>query len=265
MRSGRTLKMNGQTIVDLLGRNKEVATITAADIAELKVEIAEMGKAPATVNRKLAALSRMLHVARDNGIIQFVPPFRWNEEEKTKFRYLDDKEEAALLAYWKLAGREDLQQLSTLLIDTGARCYSEMIPAKWEDFGPGFRTVTFWHTKTNRPRTVPLTKRSREIIAERHRLRGDKAGPFTGLNKNNMKGWWEKMRETIGFHDVTPHTLRHTCCTRLVHGGVDIKRVMEWMGHNNVTTTMRYMQIRPTSLEEVLHVLEGPDNGLEAA
>ncbi|WLR94079.1 tyrosine-type recombinase/integrase [Shinella zoogloeoides] len=56
--------------------------------------------------------------------------------------------------------------------------------------------------------------------------------------------------------DVTPHTLRHTCCTRLVLGGVDVKRVMEWMGHTAIVTTMRYMQIKPTSLEEIVHVLE---------
>lgn len=69
----------------------------------------------------------------------------------------------------------------------------------------------------------------------------------------------EAVRHTanVGRRRIPPD-LRHTCCTRLVLGGVDIKRVMEWMGHNNVSTTMRYMQIRPTSLEEVLHVLE-PD------
>ncbi len=38
---------------------------------------------------------------------------------------------------------------------------------------------------------------------------------------------------------------------------MDIKRVMEWMGHSAIVTTMRYMQIKPTSLEDVLHVLEG--------
>ncbi|QNR64906.1 tyrosine-type recombinase/integrase [Rhodobacter capsulatus] len=42
----------------------------------------------------------------------------------------------------------------------------------------------------------------------------------------------------------------------MVLGGVDIKRVMTWMGHSTISTTMRYMQIRPTALEDVLHVLE---------
>lgn len=68
---------------------------------------------------------------------------------------------------------------------------------------------------------------------------------------------WDAMQEALGLEDVTPHTLRHTCCTRLVLGGVDVKRVMEWMGHSTILTTMRYMQIRPDALADVLHVLEG--------
>lgn len=51
--------------------------------------------------------------------------------------------------------------------------------------------------------------------------------------------------------------MRHTCCTHLINGGVHIKRVMEWMGHSTMSTTMRYMQIRPDSLDEVVAVLEG--------
>lgn len=29
------------------------------------------------------------------------------------------------------------------------------------------------------------------------------------------------------------------------------------LGHSAITTTLRYMQIRPSALEDVLHVLEG--------
>lgn len=87
--------------------------------------------------------------------------------------------------------------------------------------------------------------------------------PFLASNTDtHMRDRWETMREAINLNDVTPHVLRHTCCTRLVLGGVDVKRVMEWMGHDAIVTTMRYMQIKPTSLEEIVHILErNPDNG----
>ncbi|MFT4160912.1 tyrosine-type recombinase/integrase [Shinella sp.] len=252
-----TLTANGRHVCEFFGRNKPVADITAADIAEMKLHFAEQGLAPATVNRKAAALSKMLSIAKDDGVIDAIPRIRWATEEKTRFRYIDEREERALLAYWEANGMHSMRELCVLLLDTGARCFTEMIAARWDAFGPGFRTVTFWHTKTNRPRTVPLTKRSQAIIGRLHRLKSHRTqGPFTGFKKSTMRNAWDTMREVLQMQDVTPHTLRHTCITRLILGGVDIKRVMEWAGHTNVATTMRYMQIRPSALSDVLHVLE---------
>lgn len=261
MRAGRSLTRNGRHVVEYFGRNKRVEDITAAEAAEMKVHFAEQGLTPATVNRKVAALSKLLKVAKDNGIVVNVPRLRWNKVEQTKFRYLDDKEEKALLAYWENMGYDDLHDLTVLLIDTGARCFSEMLPVKWDAFGPDLKTVTFWHTKTNKPRTVPLTKRCQAILGERFKNKNRRAvderwGPFAGFSSGSMRSRWDTMREALHMDDVTPHTLRHTCCTRLVLGGVDVKRVMEWMGHTAIVTTMRYMQIRPNSLEEIVHVLE---------
>ena len=140
------------------------------------------------------------------------------------------------------------------------------VPVKWDEFGPNFSSVTFWTTKTDKPRTVPLTKRVRAILKARKEKSPHWPGPFTGVSKggrdetgttqNNMRTRWDTMREITGLHDVTPHTLRHTCCTRLVLGGADVKRLMTWMGHSAIVTTLRYMQIRPSALEDMINILE---------
>lgn len=39
--------------------------------------------------------------------------------------------------------------------------------------------------------------------------------------------------------DFSPHTLRHTYCTRMAENGVDIKVLQELMGHANITVTMQ--------------------------
>lgn len=266
LKSSKTAKKNGSDVVDYFGRKKEVEDIGAKEMAEMKAHFASSGLAPATVNRKGAALSRLLHIAKDVGVISDVPKVKWMAEQKTKFRYVDATEEAVLLAFWKAKGNADLHDLCVLLIDTGARCFSEMLPVQWDAFGPKFSTVTFWHTKTNQPRTVPLTARCRAILRDRKAAHPKSSGPFSGvshggrelnLSKNTMRHQWDDMRSVTGMDDVTPHTLRHTCCTRLILGGADIKRVMSWMGHTTIATTMRYMQIRPTALEDVLHILEG--------
>lgn len=263
-----TASRNGESVVKYFGANKPTEDVTSVDIAEMKAHFAEKGLTPSTVNKRVAAISKMLRVAANAGVINRVPVINWSRTVKTKFRYLDDQEERAMLAFFRAVGDPDMVDLCTLLVDTGARCYSEMLPVEWNAFGPGFSSVTFWNTKTNQPRTVPLTKRCREIL-ERRQRGVKRRGPFRGadrvdpndpqvLTMRTMRHRWDRLREGVeGFHDVTPHTLRHTCCTRLVLGGVDIKRVMTWMGHTSIATTMRYMQIKPTSLEEVVHVLEG--------
>ncbi|WP_158409545.1 tyrosine-type recombinase/integrase [Devosia psychrophila] len=256
LKSAKTAGINAKTIVEHYGRHKRLAEITAADIAELKIDLAETGLSSATVNRKVAALSKLLKVAHEAGAIPAMPAIRWNREEKTKYRYLDTTEERVLLNYWIASGHEDMHDLTALLIDTGARCWSEMRPVRWDAFGPNFSSITFWLTKTGKPRTVPLTKRSRAILAQRKKLMPGTLGPFAGLHRSTMVERWRQMKGVLSYEDVNPHTLRHTCCTRLVLGGVDVKRVMEWMGHSSINTTMRYMQLKPSGLEDVLHVLE---------
>ena len=255
-RAGSTQIKNGQHVVEYFGRNKNIAEITSVDIAEMRVAFMEKGNAPATANRKAAALSKMLRTAHDSGLLDRMPKFNWSPEGKTKFRYLDDKEEQILLEYWDTMELEDMRDLTVLLIDTGGRCFSEVVPLRWDALGPDFKTVTFWQTKTNKPRTVPLTQRSQAILKKRHVTRNQRYGPFASFKKRATRDRWDAMRVALGFQDVTPHTLRHTCCTRLVLGGVDVKRVMTWMGHSNIATTMRYMQIKPTALEDIVGVLE---------
>lgn len=263
MRSASDAIRNGQHVVDYFGTKKAVAEITSAEIDLMMEDFAGRGMAAATVNRKVASLSKMLSVAQRVGVIKDLPQIDWNPEVQTKFRYLDDTEERVLTAFWVGQNNPAQADLCTLLLDTGARCFSEMIPVKWDHFTKDFASVTFWDTKTSKPRSVPVTKRCREVLRKRHQTGAGAAGPFysagrglPAINKNTMRHQWDTMRAVTGLRDVTPHTLRHTCCTRLVLGGVDIKRVMTWMGHSAITTTMRYMQIRPSALEDVLHVLE---------
>jgi hypothetical protein len=42
-----------------------------------------------------------------------------------------------------------------------------------------------------------------------------------------------------GDDQVVPHILRHTCASRLVQGGIDIRRVQMWLGHQTLQMTMR--------------------------
>ena len=40
--------------------------------------------------------------------------------------------------------------------------------------------------------------------------------------------------------NVTPHTMRHTFCTRLANAGMNPKALQYIMGHSNITMTLNY-------------------------
>jgi len=258
-KSSQTLGKNGKDVVAFFGHNKSPSSITSQGISQFKAYLAQERAKPATINRKLSALSKLLKVGYGMGLVDRMPLINWEREEKTKFRYLNEDEQGQLLDYWLDLYHIDMYEFCVFLLDTGARL-SEALHVVYEQGNP---SITFWKTKTGKPRTVPLTKRCLDILNQAMKtkpLLTQQASPrlqiFSHLSRAAIRRDWTKMQKDLNWPDVTPHTLRHTCCTRLVSRGVDIKRVMEWMGHSNITTTQRYMQISPQGLADVVHVLE---------
>lgn len=57
---------------------------------------------------------------------------------------------------------------------------------------------------------------------------------------------------------ITPHTLRHCFCSRMVEAGTEIKVLQEIMGHSNYQTTMDiYTQISPSIKLNAVQMAEG--------
>jgi site-specific recombinase XerD len=46
-----------------------------------------------------------------------------------------------------------------------------------------------------------------------------------------------------GLEHVTLHQFRHTCASDLLEGGVHLPAVQQWLGHQTITTTVRYLHI----------------------
>ena len=49
---------------------------------------------------------------------------------------------------------------------------------------------------------------------------------------------------------MTPHVLRHYCASELYLDGVDLISIQEMLGHASVATTMRYIHVHRTRIED---------------
>jgi len=56
---------------------------------------------------------------------------------------------------------------------------------------------------------------------------------------------------------VTPHTLRHCYATHLLEAGVDLVTLQRLLGHNQLSTTLRYLHLRSEHLARLPGLLEG--------
>ncbi|MBC8717799.1 site-specific integrase [Ochrobactrum sp. Marseille-Q0166] len=212
----------------------------------------ERGNSNATINRKMAALSKLLRKAHKMGDIYNLPEFIRQKERAGRIRFLEYEEEKRLFAAIKTRC-VDSYRLSVFLVDTGCRL-GEAIGLTWNDIQE--HRTTFWLTKSNRSRTVPLTKRAKKATDIAHeRLKG----PFSMLNQVRFRQIWNEAKLEVGLgtdDQVVPHILRHTCASRLVRGGIDIRRVQMWLGHQTLQMTMRYAHLATHDLDSCVKVLE---------
>ena len=58
-------------------------------------------------------------------------------------------------------------------------------------------------------------------------------------NKEEELDAVEEFRDPVLLPSFTPHTLRHTFCTRMAENGMDVKVLQEIMGHANISVTMQ--------------------------
>lgn len=222
----------------------------------------ERGNSNATINRKMAALSKLLRKACKMGEIYSLPEFRRQKERQGRIRFLEQEEEERLFRAIR-AIDEDSYRLSVFLVDTGCRL-GEAIGLLWNDVNQ--LRATFWLTKSGRSRTVPLTRRAKQavFIPQKTHLKG----PFSMLNQQRFRAVWNQAKSDVGlaFDDqVVPHILRHTCASRLVQGGIDIRRVQMWLGHQTLQMTMRYAHLATHDLDSCVKVLEQPYGRFEEA
>lgn len=66
------------------------------------------------------------------------------------------------------------------------------------------------------------------------------ASSYESMFKGLVKKYNKQHKEDEALPNITPHTLRHTFCTRLANAGMNPKALQYIMGHSNITMTLNY-------------------------
>lgn len=249
----------------------EFRQVTRAHVIAWRRSLEEKALSPATIRRKLSALSDLFDYLCAQNSIAINPvrgvdrPAEGANEGKTP-AISDDQARALLNAPDPntLKGKRDRAMLAVMLYHGLRR--AELCALKVGDISPrrGIMTLTV-HGKRGKIRYLPIHPKALGLIHDHLEATDHQSTPTAAIFRpvQTQTGPLEKsltggsiyrnvvMRyaKAVGITvaDFGPHALRATAATNALENGADIAKVQEWLGHSDISTTRLYdkRQSRP--------------------
>lgn len=246
-----------QQVVDYFGPDLPIEAITTDDFVRMRNYFLALGNKPATVNWKATTLQSMLADALQYGHIKAIPKLpKRLKMDNTKDRVFEDREVVAFCTYLQAIGQEEAAHLLVFLCEVGCR-FSEAERLTGRDVDLQNNRVTFWKTKNQKPRTTPLTPRA--VDAVRPFMPAVKSHRIWRLRYKQFQHQFDKTKYALGLvhdHELTIHSARHTCATRLVRSGASLLQVMQWGGWRSLNSVQRYAHVDLQALEAAAKLVQ---------
>jgi len=252
-------------LIPLLG-DRTLNAIGNEDVQELKHRLKH--KAPKTVNNVLSVLNVVLKSAVEWALIERVPcTIRLLKTPKTSAQYHDFETYERLV---EAAQRLDDRTALIVLLggEAGLRC-GEIMALEWSDVDLNKRQLTVersdWKgyvnsTKGGRVRYVPMTVRLAHALRTHRHLRGRRVLCQDDGTPMTQKIVQDHVRRAAQLANVQPgvHILRHTFCSHLAMRGAPARAIQNLAGHQDLSTTQRYMHVSPAVVEDAIRLLDQP-------
>lgn len=201
-----------------------------------------------TINKRVGIIKRCFafYGIKDHYIFT-IEKFK---EKKRSFEMISDIKLKRIITHIGLLD-EDIgnnllyQGIIYILINTGVRL-TELYNIEKKNVNINQNEILLTKTKNGNDRFVyfrPIIKPIiKKLMKEKHqhkyllhnRLKN------RAVNYSDVNYLFKKIKKELKIRKLHAHMFRHTFATKLLQNGVDIKTVMELMGHNNLSTTQRY-------------------------
>ena len=247
--------------------NKEPLTLQSDQIKEFIYHISKEIK-PQTQARIISGLRRFYDYLILEELIE-INPMKNIETPKIGVHLpttLTLKEIDKMISNIKLTSKTGIRNVAIieLLYSCGLRV-SELVNLKVSDlfFKESLIKVT---GKGNKERFVPISVLSQEYInnylneiRKHHKIKKNFEDTLflnergTNLSRNMIFIIINKLKKQSNINKkIGPHTLRHSFATHLIENGADLITIQKMLGHENITTTERYLHVNKKHLIDSL-------------
>lgn len=214
--------------------------------------------APATVNRRVALLSKVFRLAieewdwaRDNPChVRALP------ENNERDRLLSEVEQAALNEALSAHSEPSLYPFVLVALYTGMRA-SEVQRLRWEDLDTETGHIQIKQSKNKEKRSVVVGGAALELLKnwrQSHALRWKGyvfGNSTTGTAPYNYQAHWKQAKEAAGVEDFRFHDLRHAFTTAALRAGMNPVMVQLVTGHKSSQMLKRYSHLTKDVAEQV--------------
>ena len=240
-------------------RTRAIGSYTDDDLYDFMDHLKEEGLSDSTVNRYLAAYSRLFKKAVNKKLMSYAPKVEWKAIEPGRPRFYTDQEVDDLVEFFLDSDHPWMADFVIFALNTGMRV-GEILsinhPQPKKTIGtisPCGNYIDLKKTKNGEERTVPMNASAKEALRN---LDNCPSGPWTN---RKFYDTWKAAKECLapGDDHFVFHVLRHTCATRLaMEFSVDTLIVGTILGHKSIATTKKYVHAKKENLATIMSKLE---------
>jgi integrase/recombinase XerD len=157
---------------------------------------------------------------------------------------------------------EPAHTILALLPSTGLRIGEVTALRRTDIHAQGDRYYFRFRGKGDKERIVPLNRAAERILFSYMEAKQPKDWLFTGYSESPIgqhairkytRAMSDKYPDLTG---LSPHVLRHTFATMALRNGIDLKNLQVLMGHENISTTQRYLHPSLEDLQDAIDRLD---------
>jgi len=242
---------------------KKPEDIDNLDIRSFLSSLHQKGMKKGTISRKLATIRSFFKYLHREGVVKKNPAKLVSSLRlpKTLPRFLSVDEAFSLMDAPKGEGFRTTRDraILELLYSSGLRV-SELVSLDMSDLDIKEGLIRV-RGKGKRERIVPIGSKALEALKDYllERITKKRRSPAIFLNNRGGRLTDRSARRILSMYSrllhikegLSPHTLRHTFATHMLHGGADLRSIQELLGHSSLSTTQKYTHVDITHLTDV--------------